>query len=302
MPVPSLPPLPPRSATEIVDGAVQLVRPHFGYFLRIATVGAIPALVQAVITLLIFPTMPTDPVALLRQQASLLPLTLLTYALTTMQSGAIIIGALAVLRGDPLPSVWTAFTSALRRLFSLLGANLLLAVMLVIVMIPVIAAAVFVAVTSTTTVGSLLPTGTGVAIAAFVGSAAALLLLFFAFLTIFARSAIMTSLVIAEGLGPIQSLRRAHALSSGSYLRLAQTYGLVFVILIVIYGVLAGVAIAFQGQQQLVQALLSVILIPVIPIIGSIMLLTYADLRVRREGADLDAALDAMAPMAASAS
>ena len=51
VPVPALPPLPPRSATEIVDGAVQLVRPEFGYFLRIAAVGAIPALIQAVVTL-----------------------------------------------------------------------------------------------------------------------------------------------------------------------------------------------------------------------------------------------------------
>ena len=59
-----------------MDGAVQLVRPQFGYFLRIAAIGAIPALIQAIITLLIFPTTPTDPAVLLQQQLTLLPLSL----------------------------------------------------------------------------------------------------------------------------------------------------------------------------------------------------------------------------------
>ncbi|MDZ7631472.1 MAG: hypothetical protein U5K74_09025 [Gemmatimonadaceae bacterium] len=294
MPVPALPALPPRSATEIVDGAVQLIRPQFSYFLRIAAIGAIPALVQAVITLIVFPTTPTDPAALLRQQATLFPLTLLTYAFATVQSGAIIAGALALLRGDPLPSVWHAFLSAFRRILALLGANILLVIVMMIVFLPVIAVGAFLAVSSGATLAGLANSGTASAIVAVIAAVAMLALLLFVFLTIFARSAVMTSLVIAEGLGPIASLKRSQALSRGSYLLLAKTYGLVLVIVGVVYLVLAGLLAAFQDQQQLVQALMSVIMIPVIPIIGSIMLLTYADLRVRREGADLDAALDAL--------
>ncbi len=273
---------------------MQLIRPQFSYFLRIAAIGAIPSLIQAIITLIVFPTTPTDPVVLLRQQASLLPLSLLTYAFATVQSGAIISGALALLRGETLPTVWNAFLAAFRRIFALLGANLLLALVLVIVAVPVIAVAAFIAVSSGSTLGALAGGTPGVAVSAVLAAVVILVIMLFVFLTIFARSAIMTSLVVAEGLGPIEALKRSQALSRGNYFLLAKTYGLVVVIVGVVYLVLAGLLAAFQDKQQMVQALMSVIIIPVVPIIGSIMLLTYADLRVRREGADLDAALDAL--------
>ena len=294
MPVPALPALPPRSATEIVDGAVQLIRPQFGYFLRIAAIGAIPALIQAVLTLIFFPATPADGAAILRREATMLPLSILTYAFATMQSGAIIVSALALLRGDPLPSVWDAFVAAFRRILPLLGANLLLALILVVIALPVIAVAAFIAVSSGATLGSFAGTGSASAIGIVVTSVGILALMIVAFLTIFARSAVMTALIIAENLGPIESLKRSQFLSRGSYIRLAKTYGLVLVIVGVVYLVLAGLAVAFRDQQPVVQALLSVLIIPIVPILGSIMLLTYADLRVRREGADLDAALDAL--------
>lgn len=295
MPVPALPPLPPRSATEIVDGAVQLIRPQFSYFLRIAAIGAIPGLIQAIITLIVFPATPTDPVAMLRQQTSLFPLTILTYAFATVQSGAIIAGALALLRGEPLPTVWQAFVGAFRRILALLGSNVLLLVVLVIVALPVIAVAAFLAVSSGATLGVLGNSGTAAAIGAVLAAVVVLFCIMFVFLTVFARSAIMTALIIAERLGPIEALKRSQFLSNGNYLLLAKTYGLVLLIVGVVYLVLAGLLAAFQDKQQMVAALVSVIMIPVIPIVGSIMLLTYADLRVRREGADLDAALDALA-------
>ncbi len=295
MPVPALPPLPPRSATEIVDGAVQLIRPQFSYFLRIAAIGAIPALIQAVITLLLFPAAPTDTAAMLRQQWSLAPLTLLTWVFTTTQSGAIVAGALAVLRGDVMPTVWQAFMTAFRRVFALIGSSVLLVIVLVIVALPVVLVAGFVAASSGATLAGIGGGSTATIIGAVAAAIVVLALIAFVAVSIIARSAIMTSLVIVEGLGPIEALRRSQSLSSGSYVLLAKTYGLVMVIALVVYGVLAGVAAAFQDQQQVVQALLSVLIIPIVPIVGGITLLTYADLRVRREGADLDAELDALA-------
>ena len=295
MPVPALPPLPPRSATEIVDGAVQLIRPQFSYFLRIAAIGAIPALIQAVITLLVFPTAPTDPTAMLRQQWSLAPLTLLTWVFTTTQSGAIVAGALAVLRGEVVPTVWQAFMTAFRRILALIGSSLLLILVLIIVALPVVLVAAFVAASSSASLAGIGAGSTGMIIGVVIAAVVVLALVLFVAVSIIARSAVMTALVIVEGLGPIEALRRSQSLSSGSYLLLAKTYGLVMVIAMVVYGVLAGVAAAFQDQQQVVQALLSVLIIPIVPIYGGITLLTYADLRVRREGADLDAELDALA-------
>ena len=295
MPVsaPALPPLPPRSATEIIDGAVQLIRPQYAYFLSIAAIGAIPALVQAVVTLLVFPTSSGDPTELLRQQAKLAPLTLLTFAFASAQSGAMITGALAVLRGDERPTAWQAFVSAFRRVFALLGAYLLLVLMMVLVLVPIVLVIAFVSVA-----GGALGAGLGTGTAAVVIGAALVLLLLLgmalAAASFFARWAVMISLVMAEGLGPLDAFRRAQSLSSGNYLLLAKTYGLLFVIVGVVYAVLVSLALAFREQQQLLQALFSVIMIPIVPIIGGVMLLTYADLRVRREGADLDAALDAL--------
>jgi hypothetical protein len=290
---PALPPLPPRSATEIVDGAVQLIRPEFAYFLRIAAIGAIPALVLSVVTLLIMPTPSADPTVALQQQLALLPLTLLAYIFATVQSGAIMSGALALLRGNALPSVWGAFSEAFRRLFALIGANTLLIVSMMIVSLPVIVVFVLAGVAGTAAFAALGSAGvTGTILTAALALIFLLVVLLLS-ISVFARSAVINALVIAEKLGPIEAMKRAHALSSGNYLLLAKTYALVLLILGVVYAVLISIAFSF-GNAQAMQAIASVILIPVMPIVGAIMLLTYADLRVRREGADLDAELDAM--------
>ncbi len=298
MTVPALPQLPPRSATEIVDGAVQLIRPQFGYFLRIAAIGAIPSLLLSIATLVFFPITPTDATAQLVQQV---PQLLLAWIFGLVQSGAVIVGGIAVLMADPPPTVWAAFLAAFRRLFALIGSSLLLGVALMLVALPVVAAVTFIAITGGGTLAALSNGGTVAVIGGVLAAITILCLIFFFALVVFAYSQIMTALVIVERLGPMVALRRAHALASGSYMHLVKTYGLVTVITMVVYGVVAGVAAAFQGQQQIVQAIIGVLIIPVVPILGSITLLTYADLRVRREGADLDAALDSLsgaAPLA----
>jgi hypothetical protein len=299
--VPALPPLPPRSATEIIDGAVQLVRPQFGYFLIIAAIGAIPALVQSIATLLLFPGMPTDPAALLRQQVATFPLTLIAIAFATVQSGAIMKGALALLRGEPLPTVLDAYRATVRRVFALLGANLLMVILFIIALLPVMLVVGVIAAASGATAATFTGGGTTAIILAAVVSIVFLIVLLFISVSLFARLGVMSALIIAEEIGPIEALARAQALSRGSYLRLAGTYGLLTLILVVAYFVILSVMLALRNQQQLAQALVTVLMIPIAPIIGGVMLLTYADLRVRREGADLDAELIALpgaAPLA----
>jgi hypothetical protein len=293
--VPSLPALPPRSATEIVDGAIQLIRPHFGYFLRIAAVGAIPGLINAIASLLLNQGSATDPISMLRRQTELVPLllTLLVYLCALLQSAAIVTGALAVLRGDTLPPVITAFLSALTRLPAIIGSYLLIIAMFVLALIPL---AIVIGIASVAMSGTIASAGSSAAsmIAVAVFGVVALVIMLFIGTVVIAQMALMITLVIAEGIGPFAALKRAQLLSRGNYGLLARTYGLVFLIMGVLSTVLVSVAIAFLQQQQLVQAIFSVIFIPVAPIIGSIGLLTYADLRVRREGADLDASLDAL--------
>jgi hypothetical protein len=288
---PALPQLPPRSATEIVDGAVQLIRPHFGYFLRIAAIGAIPSLLLSIVTLALFPDTPTDPTAQLVQQV---PQGLLAWIFGLVQAGAVIVAGLAVLMADPTPTVWGAFAAAGRRLFALIGSSLLLIAALLLVAVPIVAVFAFLLVSGGTTLAALSSGGTAAVIGAVLAAIVILFVFFFAVLIALSYSQIMTALVIIERHGPVTALRRAHALSSGSYMHLVKTYGLVMLITGVVYAVMAGIAAAFQGQQQIAQAIVGVLIIPVVPILGSITLLTYADLRVRREGADLDAALESL--------
>ena len=294
--VPALPPLPPRSATEIVDGAVQLIRPQFGYFVRIAAIGAIPALVSSVVSLLLNQGSPADLTTMLRRQTEVVPLlmTLLVYVFAAMQSGAIVTGALAVLRGDVPPSVWTAFMSAFRRLHAIVGAYVLLIVMFVVALLPVFLVIGLVSVALGTGVAATARSGTGAVIAAALLAILALTIVVLIAATLFAQSVLMTTLVVAERLGPFAALRRAQKLSRGNYALLAKTYGLVLLIMLVITSVMVALSLSFLEQQQLVQSMFSVLFIPVAPIVGSIGLVSYADLRVRREGADLDASLDAL--------
>ena len=292
--VPALPPIPPRSATEIVDGAVQLIRPHFGYFIRIAAIGAIPALISAVVSLLLNQGSTLDMTTLLRRQTEVIPLllTLLVYVFAAVQSGAIVTGALAVLRGDTLPSVWSTFMSAFRRLPALVGAYLLLIVMFVLALLPLFLILGLAAMG--TGVTALSGSSTSTIIAGAIFAVIALVIVAFLGATLFAQSVLMTTLVITERIGPFAALQRSQMLSRGNYALLAKTYGLVLLIMTVLGTGMAFVTISFLEQQQLVQSIFSVLFIPVAPIVGSIGLVSYADLRVRREGADLDASLDAL--------
>jgi hypothetical protein len=292
--IPQLPPLSPRSATEIVDGSVQLIRPEFTYFMKIAAVGAIPALVQALVTMVFFKSTSTDPSELMRQQLSLLPLTLLTFCFALVQSGAIVGSALSALKGEPLPSVWTAYTAAFRRIFSLIGATLLLSLVLLLVIVPLILVFALVSVGAGGAFSGLLSSGSvgTVLVAVLVLISLAIMAVFG--LTYLARSSVMSVLVIAEKLGPVDALRRAHALARGSNFHLLKVFGLAALIIGVVYAVMFAL-IALLPNPNTGTALASVLMIPVAPIFGAIMLLSYADLRVRREGADLDAALDSLA-------
>ena len=231
---------------------------------------------------------------LLRRRTEVIPLllTLLVYVFAAMQSGAIVTGALAVLRGDALPSVWSAFLSAFRRLPAIVGAYLLLIVMFVLALLPLFLILGFAAMG--TGVTALSGSSSGTIIAGAIFAVIALVVVAFLGATLFAQSVLLTTLVITERIGPFEALKRSQTLSRGNYALLARTYGLVLLILTVLGTGMVFVTISFLEQQQLVQSIFSVLFIPVAPIVGSIGLVSYADLRVRREGADLDASLDAL--------
>lgn len=288
---PTLPPLRPRSATEVVDAAIQLVRGHFGHLLQVAALGTIPSLALVLAQAIVAPgaALSADPArnaplfAFLA--ASLVVSTIFGFA----TQGALSWSGLAALQGTPLPSVGEAFRVGFRRLPALVAAIILVGLATVAAMFPLFL--VFGAAT--------LALGANAAIA--IGLVGIALLLFGLVLMIFVYGllALVTSLVVLEGLGAVAAIRRSLRLARGSWLRIAGIWLIAIVLFVAVFGTAFAIA-ASLGNDDVANAIATVLAIPAVPIFGMVALVQYADLRTRREGADLEAALgDALAPGAA---
>ncbi|MEM8660342.1 MAG: hypothetical protein AAGF35_05610, partial [Pseudomonadota bacterium] len=110
-------------------------------------------------------------------------------------------------------------------------------------------------------------------------------------------------LVVTDELGPIAALRRSHKLVWGDWWRTTIILTVVIFILMAVY-VLAGILGAFAGYSEtespsvtfytieaIVGIVISAILTPIFPAFG---LAVLNDLKLRKEGDDLSARLDAL--------
>jgi len=106
----------------------------------------------------------------------------------------------------------------------------------------------------------------------------------------------MPALVLEE-LGPIEALAYSHGLVWGHWWRTSLIFNVVFAVLIALYaslGVAIGVAVAFTGVADLavvtaVSAAASAVISTVAtPFLSALLLAAYGELRVRREGLDLE--------------
>ncbi|NUQ21668.1 MAG: hypothetical protein HOQ09_12025 [Gemmatimonadaceae bacterium] len=105
---------------------------------------------------------------------------------------------------------------------------------------------------------------------------------------------------MVEGTGASPSLERSKALTQGSKLRIALILGVSYLVYFIATAFVAGLASALLGVTA--GTLLATLLMAcVYPFIAVLTTLLYFDLRIRREGLDLDLMLDAQgAPVPAA--
>jgi hypothetical protein len=295
---PRLPPLQPRSPTEVVDAAVQLVRGHFAHFLTLAAIGAIPLLVISIVQAIVLPStaaIASGGVGAINPAYIwlMVPFQLVAVVLATVQSAAVLVSGFAALRAEPLPTLSSAFQQAFGRTLHIIGVYVIGGLAAMLALLPII----LVPAVLTGVLGSALGIGRGMGVSMTIVVALFGLLFLLAFLCvgIFVGAVITlaNTLVVVERLGPVAALRRAWTLMAGSRWRQVGVWGITYLVLFIALIALVSIG-ASSGNEQVMAALNVVAFIPISPFFGGVMLTSYADLRARREGADLDAELSAL--------
>ena len=138
------------------------------------------------------------------------------------------------------------------------------------------------------------------------GATRALLVLAALFALCYGLVAISCSqtVLLVEGSGPAASLARSWRLTTGSFWRLSLIYTVALIVLMVLYAVTAAIAgflagVLGRGDLAMVTAFAEVVGVAlgalVTPFYGALALAVLADLKVRKEGADLEQRISATA-------
>jgi hypothetical protein len=256
----------PRSASELVDAAVRLFRQHFGSYVLIAAVAAIPGLVANALALAaadwgsdLAALATQDPFA--GQQLGITLLSLATYLVAE--------GLYVRLTADAYEGGRPALGDVVRRVVPRVPAVL---------------------------VGQVLR---------FVAVGLGLLALVVPGVIVLVRYAVAAQASVLEEAGPVAGLARSWSLTKGNTLRVLGGIGLAWLLLfVVIFGLqmiggIIGMLIGGQTAVLLVMLVLNalggVLVYPLIPIVSTLM---YYDLRIRREGLDLELMADDLAAAA----
>ena len=281
----------PRTTSEIVDAGFQLTRENFMPLAMLSALIAIPALVVTLVNAHIAPPGVETPAAIGNRLLLMSPLLLLSSCWFFVVIGALVYSSSEAYHGravDPGPALRAAFARAP----SLIGGNLLAYVMML---------ALFIAGVLVTTVAVII-----VGLVIFLplkgkGAASSVQSVLIALSTIgivlggalgmlvgAARYVNVTAAVILEQRSAIPSLTRSAALSLGHRKSIVALLALGFAIFLV---VAVGAAVFAQSVLQnpvLVNAISSLVSIVLYPLLANILTVLYYDLRIRKEGYDIE--------------
>lgn len=272
----------PRTTSEIVDAGFQLTRENFTQLAILAAVITIPGLVLALINAHIAPPGAETLPALWQRLLVMLPLLLLSTCWYFVGAGALVYSSSEAYHGRAVEP-GGALRAAFARAGHLIAGNLIAYVVifgllvgggaLTALVIPLVARS-----------GS----GTGrTAIVALGGMAAVIGGLVWMFVGA-ARYVNVTAAVMLEHRSALASLKRSAELSQGYKRRILGLLLLGFTIFLVI-GI--GTAILVQSFLQnpvVVNALSSLVSIALYPLLANILTVLYYDLRIRKEGYDIE--------------
>ena len=103
-----------------------------------------------------------------------------------------------------------------------------------------------------------------------------------------ARYYVVGPSIMIEGVGLMASLRRSRSLSAGHMKRIVGMLFLIAIVGVVVYGTIYGVTQALTKDRNVLNAVFGVLAIPLYPLVVSLMTLLYYDLRIRKEGYDIE--------------
>jgi hypothetical protein len=255
----------PRSATEIVDAAFQLMKRYYASLVVVAVVALAPALVVRVI----LGTRSSDPVSV----SAVVGVQFLSSALA---DAAIIVAVSDCYLGESV-NVGDALARTAARLPAIIGASLIRWMLIAVSAVaPVIAfAPLMIGVPSAARVT-----------ASFVFALAASTVIG---LYVTLRTLPVTAVIVLERARVTACISRAWGLTRGEASRIFVTLGLAWLIYLALW-LLAGTTLsaALRSRPVLADILAAVVVAFVYPFIGVVTTLLYYDLRVRKEGFDLE--------------
>jgi hypothetical protein len=308
----------PRTVTEVLDQAFRLYRRHFLTFIAIIAIVHVPLqLVQQVINAITTGDMMNslysmDPGAynpdstnelftyLFVGQGVVLLAGVLYWLLQQLSQGALT-AAVADSHLDKPVSFGGAYRAMLPHAWRLLGLMFVQLGIILLIFVPIFLC-FFLAIGLS--IGS---SDAGGATALACGSFLLVIPAFGVLLYVMNRLSVVVPALIVEGLGPVESVRRSWRLVEGYWWR---TFGLQVVLTLLSMVVSAGPAAVILGLtgfatpdnfvvQQAIAGIVTVfVTLLYIPIQLIAVTLYYFDLRVRKEGYDLEAAMDQRYPTA----
>jgi hypothetical protein len=288
-------PYPPQrqlSVGEVLDLTFRIYRVTLVKCLAFATCGVIAGQLAGIYALTRGRNLAqggSNPAAMLAlmQDRTLVALYIVGLVLTLIFNAAVLLRQRAIITDG---AVGGELTAALRRAPAIVGLVILIGLGLLACFVPVFVPAFVPALVSSGALRVLL----------ILAGLAALVVLCYALVAI---SCAMTVLLV-EDAGPAASLARSWRLTTGSFWRLSIIYTVALIILFALYMVIAAVAgflagVLAHGDVAMVTAVTEVIVIVLgalaAPFYGALALAVLADLKVRKEGADLAQRISATA-------
>ncbi|MBV9879571.1 MAG: hypothetical protein JO180_03705 [Gemmatirosa sp.] len=300
----------PRSAPELVDASVQLVREHARPLLTLGVLLVIPGLALSLLNALVLggSLIPTANDAVSTPWASfalLLPGMLVAMCWFLVAFGAMVASASAAYTDGVALEPLDALRRVGGRAATLVGSGVLtyllvtvqlLAVFLAFGLVAAIVAGAFGAFSGLAAMAGSRGGGAAAGVVAIVTALAAIVIVFAAMAWLVGRYAVLPAVSVNERLGVVASMRRARMLASGSARRITLLLMLVFVLFAVVaIGTLALFALALRNAAASAVAA-SVVNVPIYTFLGALGTVLYYDLRIRHEGLDIELLVDELAP------
>jgi hypothetical protein len=274
----------PRSASELVDAAIQLARANYQPLLVLSAIISLPSLIINLINGQLLPSPSATVDAEWRDRLLLtLPLTLAGTCVFFVGYGALVLSASEAYMHGRVVEPSAALRRAASRAGSLIAGNLL-AYMITI-------GGLFVAAVGMAVLAPML-TRAGANVGGLIGFVAAfslLLILSLVWLVIaLPRYVNVTAVVMLEHAGPLTAVRRSRELSRGSAARILGLLLILLVLFLVVYFTVAGLIGGLVDNAAITGMLSTFVFIPVYPVLGTLFTALYYDLRIRREGYDIE--------------